>query len=205
MQDPAPGVLIVDDHPLVADGMKLLVERYLALTCCVEGSVEAALARLARGERFALVMLDLELPTLSGLEGISRLLALDRELAIVVCSSHVGDAARHVALSRGARAYVGKAESTDRLLATLRRVLRDGSRVVPAPAPASAEGLTARQREVLWLMADGKSNKVIALRLALSENTVRNHVAAILERLGVENRTEAAAAARRLGLGSAPA
>lgn len=202
MSDASPRrLLIVDDHTLFARGMALLVQQDLGLAADIDGSAEAALRRLGGGDRPALVLLDLELPGLSGLETVSRLRALDPQLPVVVCSSHQGDLARQAALERGARAYVSKAEPPERLVAVLRQALRGASPTHEAQPPAAADaGLTARQREVLWLVAEGKSNKVIARQLDMSENTVRNHVAAILDRLGVQNRHEAAAAAQRLGL-----
>lgn len=190
-------VLLVDDHPLFAQGMALLIERELALPSVRETSCEAALQRLQRGEAFSLVLLDLELPGLSGIEGVGRMRALCPGLPVVVCSSHQGELARDAVLERGARAFVSKAEPPQRLLDALRRAL------VGAPAPTAsraAGALTARQQQVLLLLAEGKSNKVIARALGMSENTVRNHVAALLDRLGAANRHEAAAAARRLGV-----
>lgn len=204
-------LLIVDDHALFAHGVALLVQQRLGLACQVVASVEAALQVVqaaAPEPPVDAVLLDLQLPGLSGLEGVVRLLQARPSLAIVVCSSHVGEAARGAALARGARAFVGKAEPPEVLLAALRRVLQGahtdtaaGAAAVPGGTAAGATTtLTTRQREVLWLVAEGKSNKVIGRQLDMSENTVRNHVAAILERLGVDNRVEAIAAARQLGL-----
>lgn len=206
----APGTaMIVDDHALFAHGVAMLLQHSLGLQTEIVGSVEAALARLAAGQRYCVALLDLELPGLSGLEGVQRLLAVDALLPIVVCSSHGADAARQAALGRGARAFVGKGEAPEQLLAAVRRARLGNSPVADgAAAPGRGDALTARQREVLWLVTQGKSNKVIARQLGMSENTVRNHVAAILERLGVQNRHEAATAAQRLGLlmpgGAAP-
>jgi DNA-binding NarL/FixJ family response regulator len=191
-------VLLVDDHPLFAQGMALLIERELGLAAVRDTSCEAALQRLQRGENFSLVLLDLELPGLSGIEGVARIGALRPGLPVVVCSSHQGELARNAVLERGARAFVSKADAPDRLLAALRRALAGAA--IPAAPPRAAGELTARQQQVLLLLAEGKSNKVIARALEMSENTVRNHVAALLDRLGAANRHEAAAAARRLGL-----
>jgi two-component system, NarL family, nitrate/nitrite response regulator NarL len=192
-------VLVVDDHPLFGRGVAMLVRDELRRPAVLEGSVEAALERLAAGEAFALVMLDLELPGLSGLEGVQRVRALRPKLPVVVCSSHQGELARQAAIERGAHAFVHKGEPPERLLAAMRSALAG----VPGEAAGAGQGsamLTTRQREVLWLLSEGKSNKVIARALDMSENTVRNHVAAILDRLGVQNRHAAAAEAQRLGL-----
>ncbi len=192
-------VLIVDDHPLFARGLALLLQQGLGLDSLIEPGCEPALRRLAAGERFIAVLLDLELPGMSGLEGLARIRAAAPELPVVVCSSHQAEAARQAARQRGAAAFVFKGDPPETLLATLSRALRSTGTAAAVPA-AQAGALTARQLEVLVLMAQGKSNKVVARSLDMSENTVRNHVAAILERLGVANRHEAGEAARRLGL-----
>jgi DNA-binding NarL/FixJ family response regulator len=214
---PLPRLLIVDDHALFARGIALLVEQALGWPCVLAARVDEAEQRLqearAAGAPVTLVLLDLELPGLSGLEGLTRLRGLDPGLAIVVCSAHGAELARRRALDRGARAYVSKGESPDELLAVLRAAARaaaaGAARPVPAGAPDAAADagpdLSPRQRDVLWLLAEGKSNKVIARALGMAENTVRNHVAALLDRLGVANRHEAAAAALRLGLLDPPA
>lgn len=195
-------LLIVDDHALFAHGVALLVQHRLGLGAALAADVGAALRALQDQPSIDTVLLDLQLQGLSGLEGVARLLQARPGLAIVVCSSHAGEGTRQAALARGARAFVGKAEPPDVLLAALRRALAGVPGTDPAAAAAAgtATALTARQREVLWLVAEGKSNKVIGRQLDMSENTVRNHVAAILDRLGVDSRLEAATAARRLGL-----
>lgn len=205
----APVLLIVDDHALFAHGMALLARQQLEVEVLVQPSVEAALKVVAATPSLRAVLLDLQLPGLSGLEGVNRLLQARADLAVVVCSSHAADSVRQAVLARGARGFVSKAESPEVLCAALRRVLRGSTAAADGPQtafrPAAQEALTARQREVLWLLAEGKSNKVIARQLDMSENTVRNHVAAILDRLDVDNRLEAATAARRLGLLEGPA
>lgn len=193
-------LLIVDDHALFAHGVALLVQHRLGLGAALAADVGAALRALQDQPSIDTVLLDLQLQGLSGLEGVARLLQARPGLAIVVCSSHAGEGTRQAALARGARAFVGKAEPPDVLLAALRRALAGVRGADPAAAAGAAAALTARQREVLWLVAEGKSNKVIGRQLDMSENTVRNHVAAILDRLGVDSRLEAATAARRLGL-----
>lgn len=208
----APALLIVDDHALFAHGMALLVRQNLAVEVLVRPDVESALQAVADTPSLRAVLLDLELPGLSGLEGVGRLLQARAGLAVVVCSSHAAEAVRQAALARGARAFVSKAESPELLCAAVRRVLggdgdavtSGGNGLAEAARPGPQDALTARQRDVLWLLAEGKSNKVIARQLGMSENTVRNHVAAILARLAVDNRLEAATAARRLGLLQAP-
>lgn len=196
-------VLVIDDHQLFAQGLSLLISRDLGFQVVMETRCEAALARLRGDADFALIVLDLELPGVSGIEGLYRLREVAPHIPVVVVSGHTATLARDTALERGARAFIAKSEAPENLIAALRRTL--DTLCLPQlsselPAPRNASGLTARQQEVLLLMSEGQSNKMIARCLAMSENTVRNHVSAILERLGVTNRHEAAAAARRLGL-----
>ena len=151
---PPDPVLIVDDHALFAHGLAMLVQHSLGLQAHIVGSVEAALARLAAGQRYSVALLDLELPGLSGLEGVQRLLAVEPLLPIVVCSSHGADAARQAALGRGARAFVGKGEAPEQLLSAVRRARLGHATVAEgAAAPGRGDALTARQREVLWLVS----------------------------------------------------
>lgn len=196
-------VLVIDDHQLFAQGLSLLISRDLGLQVVMETRCEAALARLRGDADFALIVLDLELPGVSGIEGLHRLREVAPHIPVVVVSGHTATLARDTALERGARAFIAKSEAPENLIAALRRTLDTLGLPQPSsepPSPRNASGLTARQQEVLLLMSEGQSNKMIARCLAMSENTVRNHVSAILERLGVTNRHEAAAAARRLGL-----
>jgi len=199
-------VLVIDDHALFAQGLALLIERDLDRAVEIAASCEAGLKRLAEGGPCALIVLDLELPGLSGLEGLRRIRSQAPQVPVVVVSSVQASLARDAVVERGAHAFVSKAEPPERLMPVLRSALGIGAAGRRAGALAAAAGntsalvLTGRQQEVLLLVAAGKSNKVIARQLGMSENTVRNHVAAILDRLGAASRMEAAQAARRLGL-----
>jgi len=192
-------VLIVDDHQLFSAGVAPLVARELEAEVHCEGSCEAALRHLDGGHGYDLVLMDLELPGVSGIEGVSLVRAKLPAARIVAVTSHVEPLVRDAVMKRGACAYVRKVEP----LPVLMRVLRDAmlrGQVTTATVTPGALPITARQREVLLQVAQGKSNKVIARQLDMSENTVRNHVAAVLDALGVSNRHEATQAAGRLGL-----
>lgn len=153
----------------------------------------------------ALVLLDIQLHGLNGLEGITLLKRKWPDAAVVILSSDAGPHTVRMALERGAAAFVSKADSADNILALIERLRRGEPASAATEAPA-AEGaaapqlLTPRQFEVLDLLCQGLPNKVIGRRLGLSENTVRGHVQAVLAALQVSSRSEAGFAARRRGL-----
>lgn len=149
-----------------------------------------------------IVLLDLMLNGLSGLEGIGLLKRKWPGVPVVVLSSDTAPETERAALARGATAFVSKERSADTVLAAIRSALGPTTQAAPAQ-PGDAERprhLTPRQCEVLELLCQGLSNKGIGHKLGLSENTVRWHVQAVLAHLGVDSRGEAAYAARRLGL-----
>jgi DNA-binding NarL/FixJ family response regulator len=153
----------------------------------------------------ALVLLDIQLHGLNGLEGIALVKRKWPEAVVVILSSDAGPHNVRMALERGAAAFVSKADSADNILAVIER-LRRGEPAGAAAQAAAGEGagspqlLTPRQFEVLDLLCQGLPNKVIGRRLGLSENTVRGHVQAVLAALQVSSRSEAGFAARRRGL-----
>lgn len=157
----------------------------------------------------ALVLLDIQLHGLNGLEGIALIKRRWPQALVVILSSEVSPQKVRLAMERGAAAFVSKAEQADRILAVIGQ-LRQGLPVAASVSPALAlvvEGgadaqplLTPRQSEVLDLMCQGLSNKLIGRRLNLSENTVRGHVQAVLAALQVSSRSEAGFAARQRGL-----
>ncbi len=154
----------------------------------------------------ALVLLDIQLHGLNGLEGIALVRRKWPDAPVVILSSDATPQSVRLALDRGAAAFVSKAETADNILAVIGQLRR--GQEVDAPSHASAAAgddtdrqlLTPRQFEVLDLLCQGLSNKVIGRRLNLSENTVRGHVQAVLAALQVSSRSEAGFAARRRGL-----
>ena len=197
-------ILLIDDHVLFRCGLRMVLASGIPeLEVAEAGSLEEGLR--AGMESPALVLLDIQLHGLNGLEGIALVKRKRPEAVVVILSS---DAAPHnvrMALERGAAAFVSKADSADNILALIER-LRRGEPASAAHQPAGAEGLAApqlltpRQFEVLDLLCQGLPNKVIGRRLGLSENTVRGHVQAVLAALQVSSRSEAGFAARRRGL-----
>ncbi|MBX3705720.1 MAG: response regulator transcription factor [Pseudomonadales bacterium] len=205
-------ILVVDDHPLFRAGIATVLERLDAEVRVVEcPSCEDALAWLANAPVPDLLLLDLGLPGMDGLQGLARLRETAPSMPVVVLSASEDTSRIRQAFAGGAAGYIPKSAGSELIRNALRLVL-DGGRyvppnlvdsVVPRAAPSGSgnpASLTPRQHEVLVLLVRGLSNKEIATHLDLAENTVRVHVAAILRLLGARNRTEAGYAAVRHGL-----
>jgi len=162
------------------------------------------------GSKIDLILLDLEMPLVSGIDGIEILLRKFAKTPIVILSAEMNEARVKEAKLKGASGFLHKSATSDEILAAINTVLNGGqyfgvatalgAKGTPNQTPDLSNNLTNRQREVLAAMAEGLSNKVIARQLALSENTVRVHVSAILAALGAGNRTEATFIAQRQGL-----
>lgn len=192
-------VLVVEDHPLFVQAIGEIVSRIDA-AAEVQGAhtLADALAYLNRGGKPDLVLLDLNLPDVSGLEGVTALRSRLPEVPIVVISA-MDDPDRLRELEQsGIRRFVSKSARPAEIIESIRQVFRaakGGSAGHGAGQPAQEEGkrmpLSQRQYEVLREMATGKANKEIARSLEIAVDTVRAHVVEILSRLGARNRTEA--------------
>ena len=205
-------VLIVDDHPIFRDGLAGLLatlpEVEIAATA---GTAEEALAALTRTAP-DVVLMDINLPGTSGVEATRRVSQIAPAVAVLVISMVDDDDSVFAALAAGARGYVLKGASAAEITAALRTVAAGGAvfgagiasrllanRPVQLSGPASESqqhDLTAREREVLDLLAEGASNRQIARSLGLSLKTVQNHVSRILDKLQAADRTQAALRAR---------
>jgi DNA-binding NarL/FixJ family response regulator len=208
-------VLIADDHALVRAG---LIDALTGLTPDLD-PIEAAdasevMQRLVDIPGLDLILLDLFMPGANGFQLLSKVCGAAAAVPVVVLSA--SESADHVrkALDSGAAGFVPKSADRELMLSALRLVLAGGiyvpaevmqtadwSSVPAASAPPSSEraALTARQQDVLRLLGRGLSNKQIARALALSENTVKAHVASVLRQLGASNRTEAVVRAQEQG------
>jgi DNA-binding NarL/FixJ family response regulator len=211
-------ILVVDDHPLMAEAISLAV-RTLDRSSEVEiaGDLQSAMARAGEAS-FDLCLLDLALPDCRGLEALSRMRGSLPALPVVVVSGSDDAASVLEALDLGAMGYIPKTSPRDVLLNAVRLVASGGIYVpvqalrarmaasspppnsTPSGAKAADLGLSTRQWEVLGLLLKGLSNKLIARKLDISENTTKIHVSAVLRTLGVSTRTQALIAANRLGL-----
>lgn len=199
-------ILLIDDHPLFRAGIATVIDDLDAPVRIIEaGSCEQALGLLERGVEFSLILLDLHLPGMDGMTGLSKLRDSSPATPVVVLSATEDSRRIRQAIGAGAKGYIPKSASRQIILSALRLVLAGGvylpQSILESPAPVATAGeLTTRQREVLRWLARGKSNKEIADTLGMAENTVRVHVAAILKYLDVKNRAEAVFAALSRGL-----
>lgn len=191
-------LVLVDDHVMFREGMSLLLRlRLPELRVLEAGSLHLALRLLERQRQpVDLVMLDLELRDSRGLATLDRLRGDWPRLPVLVVSGSLDESLAGEALRRGASGFLSKSVGSDRLIETLRRTLL----VDAGEAPERAEPLSDRQQEVLGLLLEGKSNKLICRELDLSEATVKSHLQAIFRKLEVSSRTQAVLAAVRLGL-----
>ncbi|MDQ2907979.1 MAG: response regulator transcription factor [Candidatus Eremiobacteraeota bacterium] len=199
-------VVVVDDHPIVRDGIVATLGDTSDIRVVGTGSTAAAAVELAARERPHVVVLDLELSDRSGLDIIVELGA--SRAHVVVFTAYGGEERIATALERGAAAYVLKGTPSDELIAAIRAAADGRSHLAPEVAAQLADALrlprrlrvTAREREILTLVAQGLSNKAIAQRLNIAERTVKFHVGELLGRLGASNRAQAVVIAQARGL-----
>lgn len=203
-------VHVVDDHPIVRQGLvTVLGDEPDFEVSGSSGSAEAALLAVAR-ERPDIVLLDLELPGTDGVAAIPRLLDACPSARVVVFTAYGADERVVGAIRSGAQGYLLKGASTAEIAQAIRTVAAGESHLQPRVAATLMDelrhprrdgaGLSPREREVLRLVVDGRSNKEIARAMGISERTVKFHVTALLTKLDADNRAQAAAAAvqRRL-------
>ncbi|MDN5918095.1 MAG: response regulator transcription factor [Pseudonocardia sp.] len=200
--------MVVDDHPVVRDGVALLLGAEPALT--VVGSAESGRAGLERAPllRPDVVLLDLRLPDMPAAEVAAGLRTRCPAARIVVFTAHGDDRDIRAALAAGAHGCLVKDAAATDLADALRRVLRGervvDRRVVPgepgSPATLARSGLTRREYEVLRHAAQGRTNPEIAEAMGLARNTVKTYLQSALHKLGARNRVEAISRASEIGL-----
>ena len=198
-------VLIVDDHPVVRAGLTSMLganaELEIAGAAC--GGNEA-LAFL-RGREVDLVLLDLRMPNMSGIDTLRALEGLPHRPRVIILTSYEMDEDVYRTVQAGAMGYLLKDSSEEEMIQAIRTV-HAGKRYLPRHlASRLAErlmrsSLTNREVEILGMLPKGLTNKMIAQALKISDNTVRNHVMSILEKLEVSDRTEAATTAILRGI-----
>jgi len=198
-------ILIVDDHAIVRAGLRRLLRGLFDGEVLEAATGREALA-LARGSTLDLVLLDMNLPELGGLELLSRLATVVPNIPVLVLSMHSDDNYVRNALDAGARGYLLKnAIDVDlvgaiKTVAEGRRYMGSGLKYPSAEIDDELERLTAREKQVLQLIAQGKSNKEIAALLDLSVNTVSVHRANLMEKMNIHRTAELVLFAIRKGL-----
>jgi DNA-binding NarL/FixJ family response regulator len=198
-------VMIVDDHPLMLVGAASIVNARPDMTVVAQTGTGEEAVTLFSKHKPDVTLMDLKLPGMSGVDAIRAIRSVHPGARFVVLTTYEGDADIHRALEAGAQGYVIKGMPYQTLVEALERVNKGGRFLPPPVARALASrmpdsDLSAREQEVLLLLASGKSNKDIAFHLGITEATVKSHVSAILVRLGVNDRTEAVVTALQRGL-----
>ena len=198
-------VVLVEDHPTFRMGLAALIESQPDMTVTAQfSSGEEALAAYRPGCASVLLM-DLRLPGIGGVETIIGLRARDPEIRVIVLTTYEADEDVFRAMQSGAKSYLLKDMSTEEIAGTIRSVHRGGMEVPPRiaerlAARAQRQDLTAREREVLELLVRGRSNKEIGAQLHISEETVKSHLKTLFAKLNVRDRTDAALSAVRHGI-----
>ncbi|GAA2395376.1 response regulator transcription factor [Nonomuraea africana] len=211
-------VLIVDDHPMYREGLVAALSGQPGVTVVGEAGDGAAAVELAVRRAPDIVLMDLHMPVMNGVEATGRLLSERPDIAIVVLTMLESDDSLAAAVRAGARGYLLKGAGRAEILRALETCMEGGAYFGPNAARALAglvgseprrtvanpvlPELTEREVEILDLMARGLSNAAIASRLYVSDKTVRNYVSAVYGKLGVNDRAAAVARARDAGLGS---
>ena len=214
-------VVLADDHPVVRTGLAALLEsvrdgsppvRVVGVAATGREAVRAAVTL-----RPEVMVMDIRMPDRNGIEATREIGRVAPSVAVLMLTMVEEDDSVFAAMRAGARGYVLKGAGQDEIVRAIRAVAAGEAifgpgvarRVLghlghPRQQPDPCPALTPRERDVLALIADGRSNSVVATRLGLSPKTVSNHLSAVLTKLGVADRAEAAAWAREAGLGPAP-
>lgn len=190
-------ILLIDDHALFRAGMKYVLQELSPLLSLLEaGSCTAATGILEQHDDLDLILLDLSMPGLSGAACLTQICLQAKQTPVVILTADERPEAIQLAHQRNVQGFIQKSDDAESMLPILKKIL-DGQQQLPvnhltvqAETPLT-ENLTARQKEILALIAQGKSNKQIAGSLGITEGTTRIHVTSILKTLGVRSRSEA--------------
>jgi DNA-binding NarL/FixJ family response regulator len=202
-------ILVVDDHPIVREGLVAVLEDQDDLKVAgTAGTAHEAVGQAGR-EQPDIVLLDLELPDMSGIDAIPQITSAAPGAKVIVFTAYDTDERVLGAIKAGARGYLLKGAPGDEIARAVRAVQAGGSHLASrvaarvmaeATSPRRRRLLTEREHEILRLVADGLSTKQIARRLLITERTVKFHVASIFNKLGASNRAQAVAQAVQRGL-----
>jgi DNA-binding NarL/FixJ family response regulator len=205
-------VLVVDDHPVVRHGLMAILRWEQDIEPVGEAADGAEAVRLILELQPDVVLLDLRLPQLSGVEVMRRVRGKTPHTRFLVLTTYDTDEYIAPALAAGANGYLLKDAEPDELSRAIHALMQGGAALEPKvaalvlghladeEADPAREGLSEREMDVLRLLPSGSSNKAIAFQLGLSENTVKSHISHIFSKLGVQSRAEAVSTAMQRGL-----
>jgi|SRR5271155_191476 len=205
MKQPKIKILVADDHPVVRDGIISIVEveKDISVVAHVGDGIEAV--ELAKELLPDIILLDLRMPRMDGLEVIAQIQSLHLPSKVIVLTTFDSEQDVHLALKAGARSYLLKDTPRPVLLETIRQVHGGKTCIPPRIGQKLVENmnrpvLSARELDILKLVAEGKSNKDIGDKLGIAEGTVKTHVKSLLKKLKAPGRTAAVREAVHLGL-----
>ena len=198
-------ILIADDHGVVAEGLKHLIEAQPDMQVVAEASDGDEAIGLFHREQPDVMVLDLRMPKRDGVSVVEHVLEVSPKARLLIMTTFDGDEDIFRSLSRGAKGYILKDSPRQEILAAIRAVSQDqpytsSSIAAKAVQRMAKPNLTKREVDVIQLLAQGRSNKDIARRLNITEGTAKTHVKAILTKLDAISRTEAVAVAHKRGL-----
>jgi DNA-binding NarL/FixJ family response regulator len=198
-------ILTVDDHALLRDGIAALVATQADMKVVAEASNGREAIELFRTLRPDVTLMDIQMPELDGIEALITIRSEFPDARIIVLTTYKGDVQATRALKAGAQAYLLKSLLRQELLSTIRDVHAGRKRIGQEVATQLAnhlgdDALTSREVEVLRLISEGNSNKLIASHLSVSEDTVKGHVKNILSKLGANDRTHAVTIGLKRGI-----
>jgi len=207
-------IAIVDDHEIVREGLKSILQKEPDFEVVAEAGTADDLSALVDQAVPDVVLLDARLPGISGAEACKRLVASHPDIAVLIVSTYADEHLVEECINAGARGYVVKDIERFTLKESIRAVHSGGGAVSPsvaakvldrlrsheqAPTPERQMPLSDTQLEIVRLISSGLSNREIAARVHLSENTIKSHVQEVFRKLGVDNRVEAAVRASQEG------
>lgn len=198
-------VLTVDDHPLLRDGIAALIATQPDISLIAEAATGREAIEHFRQHRPDVVLMDLQMPELGGIEAMLAIRQEFRDARFIVLTTYRGDAQVLRAIRAGARGYLLKSMLRSELIGAIRAV-HSGQKRIPAEVAAELadhaadDELTAREIEVLRSIAAGNSNKIIGEKLSVTEETIKGHVKNIFSKLGANDRTHAVTIALKRGI-----
>ena len=206
-------VIITDDHPVVREGLSAMLSREKDIEVVAEAANGNEAIVKARDLKPDIVLMDLRMPEVDGVEAMRRIRTENPDIKFIVLTTYDNDEYIFQGIEAGARAYLLKDSPREEMFKAIRVVSEGGSLIEPAVAGKVLdrfaalsrqvqipEALSEREVEILKLIAQGTSNKIIATSLNIGESTVKTHIQSIFNKLGVNDRTEAVTEAIKKGI-----